>query len=50
MTEPDDVPYCADSCGRPATYERLDGMIGDCEVVELVCHEHRYGAAVSDAA
>lgn len=29
--------YCSDGCGRPATTERLEGMIGDSEVVELVC-------------
>lgn len=24
-----DQPFCSDGCGRPATTERLDGMIGD---------------------
>lgn len=38
MTAPeDDVAYCADGCGAAATVERLDGMVGDTEVVELVC-------------
>lgn len=54
----DDVPYCSDSCGRPATYERLVGVVnvaidadGFCEAVELVCHAHRVQpAAASDAA
>jgi hypothetical protein len=38
-----DVPYCADSCGRPATTERLVGIIPGSddfsELVELVCVE-----------
>lgn len=36
-----DVPYCADSCGRPATTERLVGIVVGrddfSELVELVC-------------
>jgi hypothetical protein len=37
----EDIPYCADSCGRAATTERLVGPIGETsdfsELVELVC-------------
>lgn len=42
----DDTPYCADGCGRPATTERLDGMVGDTECVELVCESCRDAPAV----
>lgn len=30
---------CADSCGRPAVTERLWGMVGDSELVDLVCQD-----------
>lgn len=38
-----DEPFCIDGCGRPATDERLSGIImaneDFVEVVELVCTE-----------
>lgn len=34
-------PYCvADGCSEPAVGERITGMIGEDEVVDLVCYEH----------
>jgi len=30
---------CID-CGAPATHERPWGMVGDVEIVELVCEDH----------
>lgn len=31
--------HCVD-CGKPAIGERLLGMVGDTELVELVCYDH----------
>lgn len=41
----DGESYCIiDGCHEPATHERLVGMAGDAEVVELVCCEHARAA------
>ena len=36
----DGVRYCADGCGQPATHRRLDGMVGDTPLYEIVCCTH----------
>lgn len=36
----DTRPYCIEQDGKPAVGERLVGMLGEDEVVELVCYEH----------
>lgn len=49
MIRLDDDTYCADSCGAPATRERLAGLTsrGE-EVVELVCESHADHPATED--
>jgi len=42
-----DVAYCWDGCGRPAVRERLSGMAGEDEVVELVCELHAIGGLLA---
>lgn len=36
----DGMSYCVDGCGRPATHERLSGMLDEAVVIEIVCCQH----------
>jgi hypothetical protein len=41
MDDLDDTrPYCIEGCGSLAVGERLVGMLGEDEIVELVCYDH----------
>lgn len=34
-----DIPYCINGCKAPAVGEEILGMLGEDEIVELVCYD-----------